>query len=131
MFAGVEQLRNGGTRPAATGRLCEWKEDPRWKYSELFMFITIILYLKSHSTQRSAMPGQKMVSKEKYGFIVFPPDNLLVVEIVHQRLRMCTISLFPPLRQPAFLFSSFGAYQRSLSLNCQEGENTVYPPNPI
>ena len=30
-----------------------------------------------------------------------------------------------PLRQPAFLFSSFGAYQRSLSLNCQEGEITV------
>ena len=29
VFAGVEQLRNGGTRPAATGRLCEWKEDPR------------------------------------------------------------------------------------------------------
>lgn len=53
VFAGVEQLRNGGTRPAATGRLCEWKEDPR---------------------------------------------------------------------QPAFLFSSFGAYQRSLSLNCQEGQ---------
>ena len=32
VFAGVEQLRNGGTRPAATGRLCEWKEDPRWSF---------------------------------------------------------------------------------------------------
>ena len=33
----------------------------------------------------------------------------------------CTHILF--CRQPAFLFSSFGAYQRSLSLNCQEGES--------
>ena len=41
MFAGVEQLRNGGTRPAATGRLCEWKEDPRWKYLELLMLLAL------------------------------------------------------------------------------------------
>jgi len=53
VLAGVEQTRFGGPQPAATGRLCEWKEDPR---------------------------------------------------------------------QPANFFNSFGAYQRSLSLNCQEGQ---------
>ena len=56
VLAGVEQTRFGGTVPTATGRLCEWKEDPR---------------------------------------------------------------------QPANFFSSFGAYQRSLSLNCQEGKSNV------
>jgi len=53
VYAGVEQTRQGGVVPSATGRLCEWKEDPR---------------------------------------------------------------------QSADRFSSFGAYQRSLSLNCQEGQ---------
>ena len=27
VFAGIEQTRRG-PRPVATGRLCEWKEDP-------------------------------------------------------------------------------------------------------
>lgn len=53
VFAGVQKTRGGGTEATATGRLCEWKEDPK---------------------------------------------------------------------QPAKKFSSFGAYQRSLSLNCQEGQ---------
>jgi len=53
VFAGLEQTRRGEVVPAATGRLCEWKEDPT---------------------------------------------------------------------RPSNLFSSFGAYQRSLSLNCQEGQ---------
>lgn len=53
VFAGVEQTRLSGVQPTATGRLCEWKEDPN---------------------------------------------------------------------RPSSLFTSFGAYQRSLSLQCQEGQ---------
>ena len=52
VFAGVEETRLG-PKPVATGRLCEWKEDPA---------------------------------------------------------------------EPADKFSSFGAYQRSLNLQCQEGQ---------
>jgi len=53
VFAGVEQTRFQGPQPAATGRLCEWKEDTN---------------------------------------------------------------------KPADSFNSFGAYQRSLSLQCKEGQ---------
>merc|ERR1712106_767600 len=34
VLAGVEQTRFGGTVPTATGRLCEWKEDPRQPFNE-------------------------------------------------------------------------------------------------
>ena len=106
VFAGVEQLRNGGTRPAATGRLCEWKEDPRWS----FCFWWFCQKWSFRIDFNTTMQDRKLSSKNVW---------------FQFRQPACVIFSLNPgfhCRQPAFLFSSFGAYQRSLSLNCQEGK---------